>query len=60
MSPAMNAPKIMIPPAKSVSEFGSQFTTTARGSEASAPISANRHAGGIVRVWTDDGDIRVP
>ena len=59
MNPAMNAPMIPIPPARFTSASGSQFTTTVRGSEASVPMSATRQASGRVRVWTNDGDIRV-
>lgn len=43
MTPAMNAPIIMIPPPMVASEFGSQFRRAVTGSEAIAPTSANRH-----------------
>ena len=53
-TPAMNAPIIIIPPPTVASEFGSRFRIGMTGSEANAPISANRHAGG--RVWMRGSD----
>lgn len=56
MNPAMNAPRIIIPPPISASPIrsGSQLSTATTGREAIAPISANFHDGGRVRRDDDD------
>jgi hypothetical protein len=54
MTPAMNAPTIIIPPPIVASEFGSQFRTTDTGNDANAPISANCHT--VEGVRTRDGE----
>jgi hypothetical protein len=54
MAPAMNAPMITPPPPIVASEFGSRSIMAATGNEASAPMSANRHADGTV--WRSEED----
>lgn len=56
MNPAMNAPRIIIPPPISASpiQSGSQLSTATTGRGAIVPISANFHHGGRVRRDDDD------
>jgi hypothetical protein len=54
MTPAMNAPHIILPPPMVASEFGSQSRIAVTGSEAPTPMSANCH--GSARVWTRSED----